>query len=137
MIRRLRQSQRLTQSLLPDMTLEQAERAIGNAWMAGLVAATMSLVIIGTSLLGYELIEVTPLSLVDVAFMVLLAYGIYQRSRVAAGVMLVYYFLSQLLLLLSTGIVTSIFVGAVFVYFFYRGLQGTIVYYQKTEGKEE
>ena len=119
-----------------QMTLEQAERYIGNAWMAGLVAATMSLVIIGISLLGFELIQVSVLSLVDVVFMVILSYGIYQRSRVAAGVMLVYYFLSQLLLLLSTGIVTSIFVGAVFIYFFYRGLQGTVRYHQLTEGEE-
>lgn len=114
------------------MTVEKAERAIGNAWMAGLIAATMSLVIIVVSLLGYELVEVSLLSLVDVAFMVLLAYGIYQRSRVAAGVMLVYYFLSQLLLLLSTGIASSIFVGAVFIYFFFKGLQGTIAYHQLT-----
>ena len=113
------------------MNLEQAERAIGTAWMAGLVAATMALTIVGISLAGFELLAVTPLAFVDIAFMFLLSYGVYRKSRVADFLLLVYYFFSQLLLLLSTGIAASIFIGAVFIYFFFRGFQGTLVYHQQ------
>jgi hypothetical protein len=115
------------------MNLEEAERAIGIAWMAGLVAATMALTIIGISLAGFELIAVTPLALVDVAFMFLLSYGVYRKSRAAALLLLIYYFFSQLLLLFNTGIAASIFIGAVFIYFFFRGFQGTLVYHRQEE----
>jgi hypothetical protein len=118
------------------MHLEQANKAIKQAWIAGLVSAVLSIFVAvflmansGGSLMGF----------VDVAIMVVLSIGVYKKSRVAATLLFVIFVASKVWLIVTTGNFTGGILAAVFAVFFFQGMRGTFAYHkhQKMWGAAE
>jgi len=99
------------------------EKAIRNAWIAGLISSTLTLIFTLTILEG------SILGFVDVFIGFGLTFGIYKKSRVAATVMLIYFSLSRINIWLAVGWTPGIPAGIVFIYIFYKGVVGTFNYY--------
>lgn len=105
------------------------ERHIKNAWVAALVSAAVTFVVsilplFGVSLLGFDL-----WSLIDVALILLMAYGIYKKNRVAGVAMLVYFIISKIVLTLENPSTSGIGLGLVFIYFFFMGMIAIFKYH--------
>jgi len=115
-------------SEVPDKVLKK----IRTAWIACLVSAGMTLVMVavviatGRSTLGLQ----GPIDLVDVAFILGMAFGISRKSRVCAVLMLVYFAFSKYLIIRATGQVSGVWLGVVFLYFYAQGVVGTFEYHK-------
>ena len=111
---------------VPEVILKK----IRNAWVAGLLAACVTLVfsllaVFGTSIAGFSAWE-----FIVVALAVGLTFGIYRKSRVCAVAMLVYFIIAKIILISETGNVSGIVIALVFLYFFVQGVQGTFAYHK-------
>jgi uncharacterized membrane protein YjgN (DUF898 family) len=112
------------------MTATGAEAKIRNAWMAGSISAVVTLVasllpLFGISLAGFNLWNLT-----DFLLIAGLAFGISRRSRVCALLMLAYFVISKVMLIVRTGNVASLVVGALFAYFYFEGVRGTFAWHR-------
>jgi hypothetical protein len=70
------------------MNKEDAEKAIKNAWIAGIISGVITLLAI------FFLAGIDLFNLIDVALIFGLAFGIYKKSRAAAVIMLIYFAIS-------------------------------------------
>ena len=117
---------------IPDKVLKK----IRTAWIACLVSAGMTVVMIavviatGKSSLGLQ----GPIDLLDVAFILGMAFGISRKSRACAVLMLVYFAFSKYLIIRATGQVGSVWLGLVFLYFYAQGVVGTFEYHKLRKG---
>jgi hypothetical protein len=76
-----------------------AERMVACGWIAAVVNAALTVVTLVIILSRQQARSLLPLlSLVDVGFLLALAYGIYRRSRVCAVVVLAYFLVSAVFL---------------------------------------
>jgi serine/threonine-protein kinase len=113
---------------IPDKVLKK----IRTAWIACLVSAAMTLVMIavvmntGQSKLGLQ----GPIDLIDVGFILGMAFGISRKSRVCAVLMLAYFAFSKYLIIRATGQLGSVWLGLVFLYFYAQGVVGTFEYHK-------
>ncbi|MCK9689647.1 hypothetical protein [Scleromatobacter humisilvae] len=113
---------------IPDKVLKK----IRTAWIACLVSAAMTLlmvsmvIITGKSNLGLQ----GPIDLLDVVFILGMAFGISRRSRVCAVLMLAYFALSKYLIFRAAGQVSGVWLGLVFLYFYVQGVVGTFEYHK-------
>jgi len=103
---------------------------IRNAWIAGLVTGSLTLVlalfaIAGTSVLGYSAVE-----LIDAGLIFGLTFGIYKKSRTCAVLMLVYFVASKILLMIEAQSASGIVMGLLFTYFYTLGVVGTFQYHK-------
>lgn len=103
---------------------------IKNAWIAGLVAAAITLIVSATSLYGTTIQGFDAWNFVDVALALSLSFGIYKRSRAAAVTMLAYFVISKIVIIVDTGTASGIFVALVFLYFYWQGVVGTFAYHR-------
>jgi hypothetical protein len=77
-----------------------------------------------------------PVILYDVIIILLLAFGIYKKSRVCAIVMLIYFILGKIIQFseyASYGIDTppsNYLVAVVFIYFYFQAVRGTIAFHK-------
>lgn len=117
------------------MTLDQAVRRIRVAWIVGLISAAVTLVVTlvavnqgGTLNLQGTTIEI--FNLADVFLILLLTFGIYVKSRVAAIGMLIYFLASKIVMLAAGFNAGAAFVGIVALYFYFEGARGTITYHR-------
>ncbi len=112
------------------MDIEKAEKAIRNAYIAGIVSGVITLLVTlaavgGVSIMGFDL-----WNLLDVFLIFGLTYGIYRKSRVCAITMLVYFVGNRLLFFSELGLSAGGLFGAIlFGYFFFQGIRGTLVYH--------
>lgn len=105
-------------------------KKIRNAWIAGLVSGSITLVvtlfaIAGMSVLGYSAAE-----LIDVALVFGLTFGIYKKSRTCAVLMFVYFVFSKIVLMTEMRSASPMIVGLVFLYFYAMGVVGTFQYHR-------
>ena len=113
---------------IPDKVLKK----IRAAWIACLVSAAMTLVMIavvmstGRSSIGLQ----GPIDLVDVVFILGMAFGISRKSRICALLMLVYFAFSKYLIIRASGQVSGAWLGLVFLYFYAQGVVGTFEYHK-------
>lgn len=105
------------------MSQQQAEKAIKNAWIAGIISTVMTLLM--TLLLGLGWI-----GFIDVFIAGGLTFGIYKKSRAAAVAMLLYFVISQIVLRLEIGFSSSMFLAFVFAYYYAQGVRGTFAYHK-------
>lgn len=115
------------ESVVPDATLKK----IRHAWMACLVSAAMTLVftLIGMASAG----SAGPFGasqLIDVVFIVGMAFGIHRKSRTCAVLMFLYFAISKIWLIAVTGQVNGLFLGVVFLYYYAMGVAGTFEYHK-------
>ena len=104
---------------------QKARMWIRNGWIAALFSAFVTLLFAlagatGTTGLNYNL-----WNLLDVFLMTVLAFGIYQRSRVAATSMFVYFFVSKICQWVHSASVIGIGGSLVFVYLYLQAMRGT------------
>ena len=111
---------------------DKVSKKIRAAWIACLFSASMTLVmvaiVIATGERNFGLHG--PIDLLDVGFILGLAFGISRKSRVCAVLMLVYFMLSKYLIIRATGQVGGVWLGLAFLYFYAQGVVGTFEYHK-------
>ena len=112
------------------MTLQDANKAIKDAWLAGLISilVTITLTLVYASGAGFA--HVALWNWVDIILLAGLSYGIYRKSSLAASLMLVYYLGSKIILWADERAFIGLPMALIFAYFFWRGVQGTRAYHQ-------
>jgi hypothetical protein len=81
--------------------------------------------------LEIEGISLSALSLLDVFLIFLLTFGIYMKSRMAVVGMFIYFLISKVIAWLALAkFDISVLIGIVFLYFFFEGARGAIVYHR-------
>ena len=106
-------------------------RKIRNGWIAALVSAafTAGLVALALSTGAMEnLFDIW--STADIVLILVLAFGIYKKSRVAATAMLVYFLASKILIMVETGKPSGLLLSLVFLYFYFQAMVGTYQYHK-------
>ena len=114
------------------MTPEDAQKHIRNAWIAGVVSAAFTLLIIGVTLSGSSLFQELDFGwaeLLDVAFVLGLSYGVFRKSRVSAVLLLTYFVLARIYLWVALGSLAGWPVAILFGYFFVQGVRGTFAHH--------
>lgn len=125
------------QNLWPEMDSQKhaknaAKQAVGAALFSAVITAALAIAsVYGYSVPGF----VDVYSLIDVAFLVVLAYGIWKMSRAAAGIALIYFVFSSIVVLTEGG-TGSIVVRMFFLLAYINGIRGTFAYHKmnKTTG---
>lgn len=118
---------------------DKVSKKIRAAWIACLFSASMTLVMVaiviatGRSSLGLQ----GPIDLVDVAFILGMAFGISRKSRVCAVLMLVYFAFSKYLIIRASGQVGGVWLGLVFLYFYAQGVVGTFEYHKLRKARAQ
>lgn len=109
---------------MDNLQLIQIEKHIKNAWIAGAVSASVTLIYSVAGAYNDNLrikYGFDTWSLLDVALIVGLTYGIYRKNRFCALGLLIYFIVSKFALAASTGQFTGGFISLLFAYFFFQG----------------
>jgi len=113
---------------------EEIAKQIRSAWIAAVVSGTLTLGFTLLAMSGNSMAGITAWNLVDVGLIFALAWGIYRNSRASAVAMLVYFIVSKILIMIEVGKPTGIVLSLIFIYYFYRGVQGTFAYRKFVRG---
>ncbi|MBM7096708.1 hypothetical protein JSY36_13255 [Bacillus sp. H-16] len=122
------------QTSAPAKRLKEAKSNIKTGWITGVILASFNVVLVlfmmffNPDFLGIVWAD----TFIDIALMFLLSLGIYKASRFCAVSLLLYYWASQLFLRFGTEFsnAASLFMVAVFSYFFIQGIRGTYQYHK-------
>ena len=109
---------------------EEILKKIKQAWIAGTVSASVTLVVTLLAISGTEILGFTVWELFDVALIAGLTYGIYRKSRTCAVLMLLYFIASKIFIMIETGKPTGLVLGILFAYFYWQGVSGTFSYHR-------
>ena len=119
----------------PEM--EGALKKIRFAWVAALISASITLIASLLAMRGSPVLGLTVLSLVDVALLLGLAFGIWRKSRTCAVIMLLYFVASKILQfsdptgsLSQAARVGSIPMTLIFLYLYWQGVAGTFAFHR-------
>jgi hypothetical protein len=113
---------------------ESARRAAMRGCWAAVISAVVTALVVAAGLYGLETVQgVDAYALVDVALLVLLAWGIRKMFRTAAVIALVYFVGSKVLLYSANGVGNPI-VFIVFCLLYINGVRGTYAYRQFKDG---
>ncbi len=112
------------------MDLEKATRAITTDWILTLLVGGSNIVLTIAYAMGGTIRDITLFNWIDFVVTFALAFGIYKKSRIAAGIWLVYYLVTQLLIWLDSGVAGPPVFPIIFLYFFFQGFRGTMAYHQ-------
>jgi hypothetical protein len=113
------------------------ERAIRNGGMAGLVSAAISGVFVVAGLVVRSpdpalASAMNPWSLIDVALIVVLAWYVFRKSRVASTLLVVYYVLAKLSIWSEVGIsVPGLILPIMFMLYYVTAMRGTYLWHSK------
>jgi len=69
-----------------------------------------------------------PVNLIDILFLALCGIGVLYYSRFAAVALFAYFLVSKIYISIALGLNPNLLVGVIFLYFFWRGVQGTFSY---------
>jgi len=118
------------------MNIEKANGAIRNAWIAGIISGTLTLILSLIGALGFDLWNLS-----DAFLMFGLTFGIYKKNRACAIILFIYFVGDKIFALLQSpaSAATGIPMAIVFGYFFFQGIRGTFAYHKiaKTDQKVE
>ena len=119
----------LKQLNTPARRLKKAEQQIKNAWQAGIVSGTITLILVLCSVAGNNVLNgfINASALIDVCLISGLSFGIFKKSRIAAVIMLVYFVSSQIWVAIALKRVPGL-LAWIFVSFYAGGVQGTFTY---------
>ena len=119
------------------MEISEALKNIKYGYIAALVSAGITVLL---NFLQFDAGDVNlfsdPVVLYDVIIILLLAFGIYKKSRVCAIAMLIYFILGKIFQFqeyASYGIDTppsTYLVAVVFIYFYFQAVRGTIAFHK-------
>lgn len=111
------------------MRREEAEKAIKNAWTAGIVSGVLTLVVTIIAMAGYSVLGFSAWNLLDVAVIGGLTFGIYRKSRTCAVSMLIYFLASKLMLWTETRSLSGLPVALLFSWYFVQGVRGAFAWH--------
>lgn len=114
------------------MTTEEAQKAVRDAWRAGLLAFAISLLLTAIYGTGTGITHLAPLNWIELIVLPLLSYGIYRQQHSAAVLMFVYYLGSKVWLWADERVLIGVPLALIFSYFFWRGIRGTFVLHSET-----
>ena len=99
-------------------------------WIAAMVSGVLTLAIALVAMAAeWQHSLFNAWSLVDVALIAGLGYGIYRKSRTAATLMFAYFLLSKILIIVETGKPNGLVLGIVFLVFYFRAMTATFRYH--------
>jgi serine/threonine-protein kinase len=103
---------------------------IKNAWIAGIVSITITLVLVFMSLSGTDIsgIGLDYSAFVDITLMVVFTFGIYKKSRTCAILMLLLFAANKIIIWIDTGALNGLPLAFVFLWFYTQGVIGTFQY---------
>lgn len=110
--------------------LDVAIKDIKNAWVAGCISGVLALAVTLWAMSGVKILSFNAFSLIDVAIVLGLTFGIYKRSRVCAVLMLINFLFAKFMIFQETGRTSDIPLILVFIYYYYKGVLGTIRYHK-------
>ncbi len=118
-----------TKDMAPMRT---ALKKIRNAWIAAVISGslTLALVLLAFYAPRWNALGINAWALIDVAFIYLMAFGIYRKSRTCAVLMLVYFTISKAIMMVQMGKPSGILLSLAFFYFFANGVAGTFAYHK-------
>src|SRR5690554_3470633 len=110
---------------------EKIAKHIRNGWIAAIISGAMTLGIVLLVVATEEEVGLVDVwTLIDVALIFLLAFGIYKKSRFAATAMLVYFVFSKISMMIETGKPGGLGIGIIFIYFYYQAMVATYQYHK-------
>lgn len=122
----------------PVSVPEEISKKIKNGWIAACVSGTLTLVITLLSFVGDAFSEIVDVwTFIDVVLIFALACGIYKKSRFAATCMFVYFLASKIWMVYATGSASGIYLGLVFLYFYFMAMLGTFQYHSYLKEQNE
>ena len=114
--------------------LDKALGKIKTGWIAGLASAVLTL---GVTLLAINSTDSSEFlalfdvwTLVDVALILGLVYGIYRKNRGAATFMFLYFLASKIWMIVETGRPQGMIMSLLFLYFYFQAMVGTFQYHK-------
>ena len=115
------------------------KKAIRNACIAGTISGVLTLLVTLISAAGVDIpgLDFDLWNLFDVLLIFGLTFGIYNKNRVCAVLMLVYFVGSKVLMWQESGSVKGLSAAALFGYFFFQGILGTFAYHRTHETTHE
>lgn len=117
----------------PEVPVE-INQHIRNAWIAACISGALTLVVTLVSMSGPQVLGAGAWTMVDVALIFGLAYGIWRKSRVCAVLMLAYFLMSKIWMVVETGQFQGSFVALIFLYYYLRGAIATFKYHALIQG---
>ncbi len=112
-----------------SQTTETIEKHIKRAWIAAVVSASMTLLLVLLSIGGIQIIPGLDVwAIIDAAIIAGFAFGIYRRSRVCAFLLLVYAVFNEVYMI-SDGNKPSP-LRIIFIYYYFRGFLAAIAYHK-------
>lgn len=125
---------------MDNQQLATAHNNIKNAWIAGVFSASITLIfsILGAISEDFRFKYGFDLwTLLDAALIAGLAYGIYRKNRYCAVILFVYFVISKIGGVISTGQFTGAFMAIVIAYFYFQGAKATFqIHKHKSENQE-
>lgn len=105
---------------------KKAEKNIRNGWIAGSISGGLTLI---ASLIGafneqfQAQFGADEWMLIDVFIIAVLTYGIYQKNRFAALIMLIYFVISKIYIFMETQRPNGLFIGIIFTIIYVKATQ--------------
>ena len=123
------------------MTLEQANRGIKDAWIAGSISIGATFIFTLRYIMGLDggigWGSIAQITLLDMAITAVLSFGIYQKSRTSAIMLFVYFIFMRLLLpWMDQSVLIGIPFAFIFPYFIFKGMRGTIAFHKLQDNNE-
>jgi hypothetical protein len=113
---------------MEDRDLTKLHKHIRNAWIAGCISASITLLVSVLSIYFPDITKTTGIdawSIVDAMLVAGLSYGIYRESRFCAAGLLVYFIIAKIIMAIDTQNFQGVAQGLVFIYFFFQGAVST------------
>jgi hypothetical protein len=121
----------------PEKVDQAIARKIRNAWVAGLISASITLVFALVAVLaGISIAGIDAWAFGDFAVVLALTYGVYRKSRVCAILLFGFFVLNKVVMWGMAGNVSGLPLALVFMWFYGQGIVGTFQYH-KLQLKDE
>lgn len=108
---------------------EEILKKIRYAWIAALFSAGLTLVVTLIAMSGTKILGFSAWELLDVVFILGLAFGIYMKNRACAVIMLIYFIASKIILMVEAGQPSGLPMAIAFGYLYWQGVAGTFAYH--------
>lgn len=109
---------------MEDRDLTKLHKHIRNAWIAGCISASITLLVSVLSIFFPDITAKTGIdawSIVDAILIAGLSYGMYRENRFCAAGLLVYFIVAKIIMAIDTQNFQGVAQGLVFIYFFFQG----------------
>ena len=116
----------------PEVEIPEAIlKKIRAGWIAALISAAVTFILMLVFIRSGDLGDLFDIwSTFDVILILVLAFGIYKKSRIAATLMLLYFLLSKILIIVETGRPSGLLLSVIFLYFYFQAMVGTFQYHK-------